>query len=487
MYGNAMAIAKLAGLKGEAGIAAKYRATAASLKKMVEDSLWNKELQHFTDRFKVNNQWVHFWDYIRGRELAGMLPWYFNLPSDTKEFGRAWRHVLDTSELAGRFGLRTNEPSYPYYFKQFVYFEGQRGSQWNGPSWPYQTSQVLTGMTNLLHEYKQHAVSSTDFLHLFRLYTRQHYLPNGTLNLVENYDPNLGGPIVYYYWSNHYNHSSYNNILITGLCGLRPSDSDTLELDPLIDSSIQYFFLSGLPYHGHFLDLAFDRYGTKYKRGTGLLVWVNGVQKPLIRKNRGYAVLLPRVKLSRPAAEATNVALNIDRKGYPVPDASTNANPDSLYQAIDGRIWFFPEISNRWTTKGSRSGENWYGLRFGKPQQLSRLQLYFFCDGRTFDLPDDIRLAYHDKTGWHSLPLVKQGKKLKRNAQNEFFLPRIKATTIRLHFRHNKAIALTELKSYELGQKAARSSTNYRLNKSMLRLMPLTFTNSSPGNFVESC
>ena len=82
MYGNAMAIAHIAAMKGDMATNKIYLQSAAELKKNVEQNLWNDSLQHFTDRFKQNNQYVHYWNFIRGRELAGMIPWYFNLPAD---------------------------------------------------------------------------------------------------------------------------------------------------------------------------------------------------------------------------------------------------------------------------------------------------------------------------------------------------------------------------------------------------------------------
>ncbi len=223
MYGNARAIARIAAMKGDLSTSQEFVRRADKLKWNVEKYLWNASLHHFTDRFKVNNQYVHYWDFIRGRELAGLIPWYFDLPADNDSFNLAWKHITDTTQLLGAYGFRTNEPSYEYYFKQFVYFQGQRGSQWNGPSWPYQTSQALTAMANFLNDYNQRIVTEADYVKSLRLFARQHYLPNGKINLVENYDPNLGGPIVYYYWSNHYNHSSFNNLVISGLCGIRPS------------------------------------------------------------------------------------------------------------------------------------------------------------------------------------------------------------------------------------------------------------------------
>ncbi|HEY0434063.1 MAG TPA: trehalase family glycosidase, partial [Chitinophagaceae bacterium] len=232
MYGNALAIAKVARMKHDAAAAETFAAKAAHLKEAVQEDLWNDSLVHFTDRFKVNNQYVHYWNFIRGRELAGIIPWYFDLPDDNQKYSAAWKHIVDTSALLGEYGLRTNEPSYQYYFKQFIMYMGQRGSQWNGPSWPYQTSQAITAMSNLLNNYHQDVVKPSDYLKLLRLFAAQHVLPSGKLDLVENYDPNLGGPIVYYYWSNHYLHSSFNNLVISGLCGVRPQEDDSVIIHP---------------------------------------------------------------------------------------------------------------------------------------------------------------------------------------------------------------------------------------------------------------
>ncbi|HTD93477.1 MAG TPA: trehalase family glycosidase, partial [Chitinophagaceae bacterium] len=258
MFGNAMAISQIAAMKGDEATSKDYLQRALKIKAKVQESLWNDSLQHFTDRYQVTNEYVHYWDFIRGRELAGMIPWYYDLPDNSPVYNAAWKHVIDTTALLGRFGLRTNEPSYQYYFKQFTYSFGQPGSQWNGPSWPYQTSQVITGMANFLNNYTQDVITPSDYVKLLRLFTQQHFLAGEKIDLVENYDPNKGGPIVYYYWSNHYNHSSYDNLVITGLCGIRPSADDTLVINPLIDSSLTYFCLDDVAYHGHRLTVLYD-------------------------------------------------------------------------------------------------------------------------------------------------------------------------------------------------------------------------------------
>jgi hypothetical protein len=451
MYGNALAISKIASMKGDEATNKEFFNKAIHLKTNVERDLWNDSLQHFTDRFKQNNQYVHYWNFIRGRELAGMIPWYFNLPDDAAKYNAAWKHVTDTSELLGKYGFRTNEPSYQYYFKQFVMYMGQRGSQWNGPSWPYQTSQVLTAMANELNNYKQNVITTSDYVKSLRLFAQQHYLPNSKLDLVENYDPNLGGPIVYYYWSNHYNHSSFNNLVITGLCGIRPSNSDTLVINPLVDNSIKYFCLDGMQYHGHNITVVYDKDGNKYKLGTGVMVFVDGKKADLMQKDNRYEVAIGAPVVKHAPEEKIDYALNITRTNYPVPSASVNAVPDtSMYQAIDGRIWYFTAITNRWTTLGSTANNDWYALDFGKAHEISTAKIYLVDDNKIFGVPDAISIEYKNGDEWMPVKLKDQNqKKLIGNTVNEIDFDKVNATSIRINFKHAaKQVAVSEIECY---------------------------------------
>jgi hypothetical protein len=450
MYGNAMAIAHIAAMKGDTVTRREYLQKATALKATVEHSLWNDSLQHFTDRFKVNNQYVHNWDFIRSRELAGLIPWYFNLPSDLPAYNAAWKHVTDTTQLRGKFGLRTNEPTYQYYFKQFVFYQGQRGSQWNGPSWPYQTSQVITAMANLLNNYKQNVITASDYINILRPYAQQHFLPDGKTDLVENYDPNNGGPIVYYYWSNHYNHSSFNNLIITGLCGIRPSEVDTLVLNPLVDNSIQYFCLDDVLYHGHQLTVVYDKDDSKYHLGKGLTVFVDGKKTILLQKQGMQEVVIGSPIINHSPKQPVNYALNILHSGYPLPSASVNSVPDtSLYQAIDGRIWYFPEITNRWTTRGSASKTDWFAVDFGQAHDVSTLKIYLYADDKTFAVPGSITIEYQNNGQWLPVKLREQNHKLIGNTGNTIAFDKITATRIRINFKHEtKAVAVSEIECY---------------------------------------
>ncbi|RYY21856.1 MAG: glycogen debranching protein, partial [Sphingobacteriaceae bacterium] len=328
MYANALAIKSIASLNNELQTADDYQQKAADIKKEMQQSLWNDSLKHFIDRYKVSNKNVSYWNYIRGRELVGFVPWTYNLPDDNAQFNTAWQHLKDSTSFKGTYGLRTNEPSYQYYMKQYRYIKetGERECQWNGPSWPFQTSQVLLALANLLNNYHQNTVSVPDYLAVLKQYAQQHDQA-GKLNIVEDYDPDKGGPIVNLNQrSEHYNHSEFNDLIITGFCGLRPGSDRTLTINPLIAAnsklnSIKYFCLQNVLYHGHNLTVLYDQDGKKYHQGKGLFVYVDGKKQGGSAALGKQTITLPDAVFT-PVKSATNLAVNSMGKGFPKSSAS---------------------------------------------------------------------------------------------------------------------------------------------------------------------
>jgi hypothetical protein len=451
MYGNALAISRIAKMKRDTAISHIYLRRAEQIKNNVQSDLWNNSLHHFIDRYKVDNQYVHYWDFIRGRELAGYVPWCYDLPDDNVKYNSEWKNLMDTTKFLGEFGLRTDEPSYQYYMRQYRYAGTHPECQWNGPSWPFQETQVLEGMANLLNNYKQKIINSSDYLKILRLYTQQHYLPNGKLNLQEDYNPDTGKPIVGLHRSSHYNHSSYNDLIITGLCGIRPSEENSLTINPLIDSTIQYFCLDNVSYHGHDISVVYDRDGKKYNLGKGLIVYVDGKRATLKKVLGRYEINIGRPMFFKPKYK-TDLALNIWRSGFPKPSASINSEPDSLYQAIDGRVWYFPEITNRWSTYGSSTSTNWYELDLGKVCHISSAKLCFYEDDKIYNKPDGYDVEYWNGKQWKK---VKEESRFPASpvgstANTEKF-DNVAASKVKFIFRNDSkkfAIAVTEIELY---------------------------------------
>ena len=77
--------------------------------------------------------------------------------------------------------------------------------------------------------------------------------------------------------SRYYNHSTYCDLIITGVCGLRPRADGKIELRPLVPRGTwPWFCLDNVPYHGRRLCILWDEDGSRYHAGPGFHVFVDG-------------------------------------------------------------------------------------------------------------------------------------------------------------------------------------------------------------------
>ncbi len=478
-YANALAIARLADLDGKPSVAADFRMRSARLQRAVLDQLWNPALQHFTDRYQRSTAFAKEGEFVRGRELVGYTPWLYELPpKEASQDAAAWKHLLSTAELAGPAGLRTVEPTYPKYMQQYRYDQatGLRECQWNGPSWPFQTSQTLTALANFLDDYpQQDTVSRADYLRLLRQYTHQHYLTPGYPDLQEDYDPDRGGPIVGLPRSHHYAHSTYVDLVLSGLLGIRPRADETLEIAPLIPLAptgdarpIRYFALDHLAYHGHHVAVFYDADGSRYHIGSGLSVFVDDVRAygpgPLTR------VMLPLPK--RPVDEGPRPHRRIDllvNPGLPFgakASASSSANPEGIAEAIDGRMWFFPEIANGWSPVEASIGpghrESWYAVQLPEAHEIASVELAFLgAEAQHLAPPASFRLEQKTSTGWQEIPGQRRSSSEPiANGVNRVEFAPMTTNAVRVVFTPPAAVGanfrLVELKAFGPEPEAAR-------------------------------
>ena len=74
-----------------------------------------------------------------------------------------------------------------------------------------------------------------------------------------------------------YNHSTFCDLIIEGLVGLRSRSDDVVEVNPLIPTGTwDYFCLDRVPYHGRTLTILWDKTGEHYHKGAGLRVLADG-------------------------------------------------------------------------------------------------------------------------------------------------------------------------------------------------------------------
>ncbi|MBM4023914.1 MAG: hypothetical protein FJ280_00685 [Planctomycetes bacterium] len=281
MYGDAVAIARIAEIAARSDIATRFRRRAAEIKTAVEEKLWDEQAQFF--KVLPQDPGAKLADV---RELHGYTPWYFSLPSS--RYSVAWKQLIDRDGFYAPYGPTTAERRHPRFM-----FEHKHECLWNGPSWPFATSATLTAMANLLNNYSQEFVSRRDYLELLRIFARSHRmkLPDGTIVpwIDENLHPDTGEWIARTILhardrrdkdrGKDYNHSSFCDLVISGLIGLRPRADNVVEVRPLVpDGAWDYFALDNVRYRDRTLTILYDRTGRRYGRGRGLRVYADGQQ-----------------------------------------------------------------------------------------------------------------------------------------------------------------------------------------------------------------
>lgn len=291
MFADARAIATIARMNGDKDLSAQYDAEAEKIRTLTLEKLWDKKDMFFKVMPKGTDS------LSTARELLGYVPWYLNMVPKNQGYEKAWAQLMDEKGFYAPFGPTTTEQRHPG-FK--ISYQGHE-CQWNGPSWPFATSQTLTAMANVLNGYPQDVINKDDFFNILKIYAKSHRFrqipPKGDTIVSEqfwideNINPYNGDWIartrmeVQQYKHNfkergiYYNHSTFNDIIITGLAGLQPSLDDMLTVNPLIPDSWDWFCLDDISYQGHRITILWDRKGDRYKKGKGLSVYVDGKLK----------------------------------------------------------------------------------------------------------------------------------------------------------------------------------------------------------------
>jgi hypothetical protein len=295
-YGDSVAVAKIARLAGQKKVAESYRKQADQLRAKIEQRLWNPKDEFYETAAQHSRE-----GWSGGRELIGYIPWYFDIPPPDRDI--AWKQLFEPDGFAGKYGPTTAERRNP----RFEY-KVQHECLWNGPSWPFATTQTLVALANLLNGPEQHVMTSGDYTRLLTTYalSQRIRLPSGKVIpwIDEDLDADTGSWIARNILialhqppenrGRYYNHSGFADLVITGLIGIRPSADDTLVIHPLVQSDQwDYFALDGLPYHRHLLTVFYDRDGSRYHRGAGLQVLLDGRQVTRASRLQTLKVQMP--------------------------------------------------------------------------------------------------------------------------------------------------------------------------------------------------
>jgi hypothetical protein len=356
---------------------------------------------------------------------------------------------------------------------------------WNGPSWPFATSMMLTGLANLLQDYPaQSYVTKQDYYALLSQFaTLQHR--SGTPYVAEAANGDTGEWVYDASdFSEHYNHSSFVDLVLTGLLGIKPRASDSLELKPLVPDTWSYFAVQDLPYHGHLLTIVWDDDGTHYNAGSGLQVFQDGtrIYQSATLDNATVTVGAPvspaaTTRLENVAANAWTADKDWFRgwdnrtytATYPMAFASytnTASNGmrcrsadgprcadayDSALKAIDGFIRYDAMPDNRWTNAGSPNATDSLGVDFGYERPITEVKVYIYDDGQSVRVPQSFDVQCLSGSTWTSVPgQVRTPAAPAANEPNEVTFPAVMTSQIRIVFtpQPGKYVGVTELESW---------------------------------------
>lgn len=377
--------------------------------------------------------------------MHGYVPWQFNLPEPNKGYERAWRFLMDTAAFLAPFGPTTTERHDPQFFVS------PNCCWWSGNSWPYATTQTLVAMANLLNRYQQTTVTARDWMALFSGYTRTQR-KDGRPYVAEAANPDNGSweghdtP----YHSEHYFHSGYVNLVITGVVGLRPRADDSVEVNPLAPRNWAWFALDGVRYHGRRLAVLWDHSGTHYGRGRGLMVLADGRvigRSPSLGRLVAY---LGPPRRAAPRIREVNVAVNNSRGAYPWVAVSYAAPQNPPTYLVDGNYWYHAAPPNRWTTIGTPNTRDTVTLDLGVERRIQRIALYVLDDGPTGEVraPVSFEVQVWRAGRWVNVQAQRRdpARPAGRQANQVSFRP-VSTGRIRVILvpRHGVAVGLSEL------------------------------------------
>jgi hypothetical protein len=487
LYADLLALSRTAALFGESGKTAEFEARAGELKTRVLEELWDPDREFFFHQFANDEK-----DGIRagtltyetgpfagdphGRELIGYVPWQFNLPDPGYE--AAWRFLTDPEYFRGPRGLTTVEQGDPQFFIS------PRCCVWSGNTWPYATTQTLVALANVLNGYQQSYVDRSDYSALLLEYARSHR-SEGRPYITEAADPRSGSWEGHnsFYHSEHYFHSGFVDLVITGLVGLRPRADDTLEVNPLAPEEWPYFALEGVDYHGHDLNIVWDRDGTRYGGGSGLLVRLDGRELARVPELTRLKVPIPPPVSPEAKPRLHNYAVNNERAFFPSATASSYDPLAPPFYAVDGRRWYHLAPPNRWVASPQGQSRDpsldWFQVDFGTTRRLTEVRLYFLDDveGPPVEVagdgeesgfglgsgagalpvrpPASYEVEYWDGRGWVEVPgQVREPPVPVGRRANTTVFPEIATAMIRVLLRHRPGTTsgFTEMEAWGPGE-----------------------------------
>ncbi|KAI1098053.1 Six-hairpin glycosidase-like protein [Jackrogersella minutella] len=386
MVANARAISRAAVLAHDRVREIQFSRLADDLEEAMYTRMWAPEQQFFMDIIRPNNPNL---TRLTGREQVGLFPYRFGIGLNKSYAQPAVDSMFDPEGFLATYGPTTLEIRDPWFM---AVRPDDYCCYWNGMSWPYSTGHTLKSLAEIYRSGTTNATAEQyhKYLQMYAM-TQQ---KNGQPYVAESHYPFLDA------WSadgwnhsEHYDHSTNNDDVITGLFGIIPQQDNTLKISPIVPRNWTYFALENLPYHGHLVTVLYDKYGARYKAGRGMTIFVDG-KKVYHGPKQITIVSTPPPIL--PADALINIAANPTGPGqYPAAEATYTNSGDFQYKAIDGVLFYDSIPDNRWTNYGSPNLNDTLTITFARPRNVTSVTLALYSDvtrGGGVDVPARIEV-----------------------------------------------------------------------------------------------
>lgn len=419
MWAEAQAIVNIEKLVGNKETINKFQHKSDIIKSNLQAKCWDPTRNFFFHRFKNNEITADKTDSIKantltyqsgkyagnphGRELMGYVPWYFNMIDNTNEYATAWKYLMDPEFFYANYGPTVVERHDP------LFLISKNCCVWSGNSWPFATSQTLKAMSNVINNYKISEVSKDDFCKLFKVFTMTQR-KDGKPYIAEGLHPDNGS------WaghdvpghSEHYSHSSYVDLVISDLIGLKAQANDSIIVNPMVPGEWDYFILEDVYYHGHNISIIWDKTGRKYNHGKGLQIISEGKTIASSKTIKELKAHLPYKKPKTEKPGLVNYAVNNSTEYYPKAIASFHGISHPISKINDGQYWYLTPTTNQWSNIYSEEKQDWAGIDFGTERAIQNIIIYFVEDNDKIRAPKSYNLEYWDGSIWKEIPNQKR-------------------------------------------------------------------------------
>jgi hypothetical protein len=256
---NNLAIAKSSMLTGDSATSKDYQQRAANIRLAVLEKMWDKQKEFFYDLNPTTDEKA-----IGAKMADGFFPFLFGELAD-KTQSSVFKHLLNPQEFWTKWPVPSASQDCPAFDSHGFWKVGPKASaenpyqyvcNWNGPTWLFSNALILDSLGSAAQMSDDENLRIA-FMELFKRHTRIQFLKQdfSLPCAVEHYDSRTGENIRLLA---DYFHSSYNDLLIRFVIGIKPREDDLIEIAPLANPPMS-FTIRDIRYRHHKISMNFNR------------------------------------------------------------------------------------------------------------------------------------------------------------------------------------------------------------------------------------